>query len=683
MRRTGVTIGLLLLLAPAPAHAAKAPNLVVTDAVVLEPVLVPGQKTKVSVTVQNKGRVASKKSVVHFFLIPEKGRRTPLAGKVRVAKLKPKKTKTVTTRVKVPGTLKPGAFSILACVDGKCPKPKKAEPIGVLEKPTGGRLNVSPQIAEGGYPADGVISRDGGTLSAASADFKRLYTLVVPPGALARDQRIEIKPLAGVEGLPFAAGMTAGVQLEPAGLEFSRPAALIVSEEGLKEQPNHTAFAYDGTGQDFRLAARFLQIPDFVQGRYDPSNGIVIPVEHFSGVGIAPATDLETARQLSYDAMEARDRLSQELGDAINKERQEQLEGTDDGSSDLENATEKAIDAYLEQVLLPEAAAASFSDAMYERAVRDVLSWERQRQLLGQSEELPAKYRATMNRIKQLLKIAWEKLIERAEKRCYAGDFSIIARIIPLERQRQLLGEETGGNNEFSAAFVRCFKFELRLVSRVLHSGTGDLGFVRATTDEEYEIQATVPLAIKGEAGSLEVLAADLIGSAPAKYTIVRNTGSGESNFGGFGHSTCTFQSTGQTRDGLADVRQGWMGHVIQGTDVKQAYNPFLTIDLGDPQEEINSKCQGETFGQPHSTDENEYERNFMRYWSGAHQEEKVNPEESSGGDPTYGPFPGPWLIMFEKGIYPKTGTYVRDESNSTAGSRVIDVWELVHTPPG
>ena len=619
MRRTGLMIGLLLMLVPASAHAARVPDLTVVDAGVLEPVLVPGQKTKVSVVVQNKGRATSKKAVVRFFLIPEKGKSKPLAGKVRVGKIKPKKTKTVTTRVKVPGTLKPGAFSVLACVDppagapdanarNDCPKPKKAEPIGVLPKPAPSK-SVTPQIAEGGYPAKGVVSRDGGSLSAYSADFKRLYTLVVPPGALANNQQIEIKPLSGVGGLPFAGGMVGGVQLEPAGLEFSRPAALIISGEGISTQPNQVAFGYNGNGADFRLAAWFLKPPDFVQGSYDPSNSIVIPVEHFSGVGVAPATDLETARQLSYDAQEARDRLSQEIA----KEIEDARDGKD---NDLQEATERILLDYLEQVMLPEAAAASFSDAMYERAVRNLISWERQRQLLGGGEDLPAKYHALMKRINQLLEIAWEKLVIRAENRCYAGDFSIIARIIPLERQRQLLGGIEGGRNEFSEALVRCFKFELRLISRVVHKGSANLGGGwTASSDETYEIRATVPLAIEGGSGGIEVLAADLVGSAPATYTVVQNTGSGTIDFGGFGNSSCTFRSTGNTIPGQADVTQAGLGLGISGSDVKRIMKPFTLISLGDPQEEINSQCEGQAFGQPTSSNENEYQRNFMRWW--------------------------------------------------------------------
>ncbi|MEA2386309.1 MAG: hypothetical protein QOJ22_483 [Thermoleophilaceae bacterium] len=685
MRRACLTIAMALMLVPATAQAARVPDLTVTDAGVLEPVLVPGQRTKVSVTVLNRGKAASKKAVVRFFLLPAKGKQQPLAGKAKVKKIKPKKTRTVTTRVKVPGGLKPGTFSVLACVDpGKgapdakagndCPKPKNAEPLGVLPKP-GPAKSVTPQIASTPYAADGVISRDGGTLSAYSADFKRLYTLVVPPNALANNQPIEIKPLDGVGGLPFAGGMVGGVQLEPSGLEFSRPAALIISGEGIKPEANQVAFGYNGDGKDFRLAANFLKIPDWLAPYYDPANSIAIPVEHFSGLGVAPATDLETARQLSYDAQEARDRLSQEIA----KEIEDARDGKD---KNLSEVTERILLDYLAQVILPEAAAASFSDAMYERAVRNVLGWERQRQLLGGGEELPAKYHALMKRINQLLAIAWEKLIIRAENRCYAGDFSIIARILPLERQRQLLDGIEGGRNEFSESLIRCFKFELRIVARVTRNFDGSLGpGWYAKGNETYQVGAKVPLAINAPGGgAVEVLSADLVGAAPATYTVVANTGSGAVDFGAIGSTECTYQSTGNTRPGLADVTQSGLGLGIRGSDVKRLVDPFTVLSLGDPQEEINVRCNGQTFGQPTSSNENEWQRNFMRWWQLAHQSEETNAQsENSNPD---GPWSGPWLVRFKQTPWPKIGTYAGDYSYPDQGVVVTDRWEFVHTPP-
>lgn len=668
--RLSIVFSIIVFALPASAGGA----LKVVDVGVLSPVLGAGGKSKVKVLVRNTGRKAVRGGVVRFKLAGKGGR--PLTGAAKVGRVKARRAKTITGFVAIPQNLRPGMHAIVACLKTACAK--RAEPIGVQPKPAAdslGRLKVTPRIAEGGTPREGVISKDGGALSAIGAD-NRFYTLVVPPGALASDERISISPLAAVEGMPFAAGLLAGVQLEPAGLEFARPAALIISGDGLQPAAGQAAFAYDADGRDFRLSAWFLKVPDFVQGYYDPSKSLVIPVEHFSGIGVAPATDLETARQLRYDAGAARDRISQEIAEKIGKERDRQLRGEE--ATDLSELTEASLDAFLEQVILPEAAAASFSDAMYESAVRDFIGWERQRQLLGASEgPPPAKYKALIDRINQLLKIAWEKLVERAEKRCYAGDFSIITRILPLERQRELLGDG-GRPNEFTKGLQRCWKFELRVTSRVEHKGSGGPQGFSGSVDETYELTGTIPLGLDG-GGTLDILSADIRGTGPFTYRIATHTASGTIDFG-FAKNTCQMASTGQTMPGQITVAQGNLGYQITGSDVKRIVPPFLTLDVGDPQEEINSKCQGSFGNQPYSSDENQWERNFLRYWAVVHGDERSNADSSS--QQAGAPNPGPWRLEFEQKPWPMLGRYTLDESDETYGYRVTEVWELVHTPP-
>jgi hypothetical protein len=653
-----------------PVSAAGA-GLKITDAGVLSPVLSAGGKSSVKVVVRNAGRKALRGGAVRFFLSPGSKRGKALRGSVKVGRVAGRRTKTVTGHIKLPGKLGAGAYQLRACLKNACPK--AGEPIGVLPKPDA--PSVSPQVAEGGYPADGVISHNGGSLTAIGADG-RFYQLIVPAGALAADERISMKPLASVGGLPFAGGMIAGVQFEPAGLEFSRPAALIISGDGISAAAGQVVFGYNGAGRDLRLSAWFRKPPPWAEGQYDPSKSLVVPVEHFSGVGIAPATDLETARQLRYKASDARDRISQEVADKIARERNRQLTGTDDSEgTDLSGLVESSLTAYLEEVILPEAAAASFSDAMYESAARDIIGWERQRQLLGDESELSGKNKALRDRIDKLMKIAWEKLVERAEKRCYAGDFSIIARILPLERQRQLLGEDRP--NEFSEALKRCFKFELRVVGRLEHKGSGGPQGFSGSVDETYELHGTVPLALSGE--GLGVLGADLVGTAPFAYTVVQETADGNIDFG-FASSTCHMSSTGNTIPGQITVAQGGLGYQISGSDVKRVVKPFLSLDIGDPQEEINSQCNGQAFGQPSSSNENNYERNFLRYWAAAHSEQRAN-ADSSSPDP-FGPNPGPWRLELDQKPWPLLGELKVDESNPTYGYHLTETWELVHTPP-
>lgn len=447
---------------------------------------------------------------------------------------------------------------------------------------------------------------------------------------------------------------------------------MIISGDDIKPGPGQAAFAYDGAGKDFRLSAWFLKVPDFLQDYYDPSKSLVVPVEHFSGIGVAPATALETARQLRYDAGAARDRISQGIAERIGQERDRQQRG--EPATDLSKLTDGALGALLEQVVLPEAAAASFSDAMYESAVRDFIGWDRQRQLLGATEgPPPAKYKALIDRINQLLKIAWDKLVERAEKRCYAGDFSIMARILPLERQRELLGD-AGRPNEFTKGIQRCWKFELRVTSRVEHKGSGAGLGAAGTVDETYELTGKIPLGLDG-GGTLDILSADIKGTGPFTYRIATHTGSGTFGFGAIS-GVCQSTGTGQTMPGQITVTQGNLGYGTSGNDVKRIVPPFVKLDIGDPQEEINTKCQS----RDQSTDENAWERSFLHYWSLVHGKDRANSDSSSPRPNT--PDPGPWRLDFKQTPWPMLGRFTLDESDATRGYRVTEVWELVHTPP-
>lgn len=114
----------------------------------------------------------------------------------------------------------------------------------------------------------------------------------------------------------------------------------------------------------------------------------------------------------------------------------------------------------------------------------------------------------------------------------------------------------------------------------------------------------------------------------------------------------------------------------MTGNDVKRIVPPFLKLDIGDPQEEISTKCQSRGQG----TDENQWGRNFLRYWPLAHGKDREN-SDSSLPQPD-APNPGPWRLDFKQTPWPMLGRYTLDESDATRGYRVTEVWELVHTPP-
>jgi len=67
----------------------------------------------------------------------------------------------------------------------------------------------------------------GGTIEACGANGYR-YILDIPPNALSVEKEISIAPIVIISGLPFAAGMTASVQMEPDGLRLLKPATLTI-----------------------------------------------------------------------------------------------------------------------------------------------------------------------------------------------------------------------------------------------------------------------------------------------------------------------------------------------------------------------------------------------------------------------------------------------------------------------
>ena len=657
-----------------PAAAPAAVRIV--DIGVLSPIADPGDRSKVRVLVRNSGRRAVRAGAVRFQL---DGR---TAGSARVGRVQRGATKTVTGTLRFATGLTVGAHSVRACLGGRCRR--QAEPVAVaapLRADSLGTLDVVPRPAEGGFPGVGVIPQEGGSLYAVAADGT-LYTLIVPPGALGSSTSVSMTPLASVDGVPFAGGILGGVQLEPSGLEFARPAALVITRDGLRPEAGQVTFGYTGDGADLHLGGWFARLPDFIAGLYQPERSIVLPVEHFSGIGVAPATDLEIARQLRYDALYARDRLAQQLGKVIIDERNRQvIKGAE--ATDLSSLTAAAMTTFLEQVLLPEAAAASFSDAMYEAAVRDFLGWERQRQLLGGEENgsSDARHIQALERYHDLMDTAWKRVVERAEARCFQGDFSVLARILPLERQRSLTGQDHRVN-EFSEVLKRCWQFELRVRSRVEHKATGGDASFGGTVDETYELVATVPLRLAPGSDGVGVLDMSLVGDAPFRYATASHYGEGQVEFGKFGGS-CTTRSTGQTRPGHITVREGLPGYGVvsrnlePGKDPKRARHvlevaqrirPFLLLDVGDPQEQI-AGC-----------DQTRWERSWLRYWAPVHYPERSI--EGRDEQRAYLADPGPWRLVFDKGRYPIVGRLVVDRSEPRYAYRVTELWELVHSPP-
>ena len=139
-------------------------------------------------------------------------------------------------------------------------------------------------VLENGTAATATIGAAGGSIGATSTAGEHV-TLIVPPGALLAPTRITVTPLASVRKPGLTGGVQGGVDLQPAGLRFARPARLRVELQGRPPAGQRVIAA------SFEGAARTLE-PEPVT---DSGNVAVVPVTHFSGavLGFGTVADLQ------------------------------------------------------------------------------------------------------------------------------------------------------------------------------------------------------------------------------------------------------------------------------------------------------------------------------------------------------------------------------------------------------
>jgi hypothetical protein len=236
-------------------------------------------------------------------------------------------------------------------------------------------INVSVQLDDA-HTQSGLFSPNGSTMSLITGDGTT-FTLDVPPGALASDTAITMTAVKSIAGAPLRDGPLAAVQLEPSGLFFNQIATLTIIPAEEIPIENQIIFGYEGDGQDYHLAV------------VDPkSREIKIKLMNFSGYGVGFGADVEWAKNLSHQANGARERLTNEFGKITLKERQRQLLGEtdDDTPSDWGGALQSNLEQFYDQVVQKELAAAELDCSKAKQAAEDLIQVERQKQLLGLSE---------------------------------------------------------------------------------------------------------------------------------------------------------------------------------------------------------------------------------------------------------------------------------------------------------
>ncbi len=345
------------------------------------------------------------------------------------------------TPTAAPGSQPPGSSGSPASAG-----PGGSTPIGAL--PPGQAVDVVIDLDEA-KRVEQLVPVEGGTISATGADGTT-YVLEIPAGALLLATKIALTPVASVTGMPVGSRPRA-VQFSPDGLRLLNPATLTITPTAPVPTDQQLGFAYLADGKD--LIAATLDLG---------SSEVRLSISHFSGAGFteAAAAVLDAAiAALRGGTIERQ--LESQLSLMLRRARDAQLLG-----EPIDPELFAKIDAihkqYEEQVLKPRFAAMGEDCAEAERAVQTILSYERDRQLLGMGggETVDSK---------------WPRLFDKAALACVREEFAacvehhrIFLMLVVYQRVLNFAAEHTLSPATLEEALdltVKCLTFRLELES--------------------------------------------------------------------------------------------------------------------------------------------------------------------------------------------------------------------------
>lgn len=350
-------------------------------------------------------------------------------------------------------------------------------------------LNVQPVTDEDDRYAD-TIGPDGGQLVTLDA-AGNTYTLTVPKGALGLPEQLSMTPLSSLKGLPFKGGLNVGVHLEPEGMFFLHPVTVEIAFAKPPDLNSITPFDYTGRGQDFTSTML----------KPDPGHFVFV-LDHFSGVGFGNSNNAERTAELVRQPLDAQERISKYVQQALGEDRQKQLLGQDSNPSDTFAALAAAMNAYEKEVLEPLSKVASQSCAVGTLYVQQVLGLERQRQMIGVESD------SGLGVLSKAL--SWggpllRKCLEEEAQVCYkTGDiFRLVQWRLGVERQAQMVGassEDAALDAQYAKDLKGCAHFELQLHSSLTQKGNVDFTEMmiaaKGKTDYAAHVDAMLPLKI-------------------------------------------------------------------------------------------------------------------------------------------------------------------------------------------
>lgn len=337
------------------------------------------------------------------------------------------------------------------------------------------------------------IGPDGGEIKAKAPDGARLI-LTVPKGALLTETSITLTPIAQVSGLPGDISGLTGAMMEPDGLQFFVPATLEIQPLQPMGLGDRLHWGFSEHGEE-----TLLHMPDL------KAEGIVIPLDHFSGAGVSLAAkvDLQLDR---WRQSALQDRIETELAKLTQEKAADGTVGKALTTALIEDAA-RVLNHGLKRIAFSDAS--TCADLL--NAVAQLNAIEKQRQVLGIADDTGDAELAGRLRARH-----WEVCFPEAKAQCLAtGDLRILIDfMLAAEKERQLAGVESGSEYfdpgheaELRAAMEQCGRYKLT-VQAMGHwvDGVGVYG------DVGFKVEVPIRLKFAGS----DVFSFSLFGEAPA-----------------------------------------------------------------------------------------------------------------------------------------------------------------------
>lgn len=290
-----------------------------------------------------------------------------------------------------------------------------------------------------------------------------VFTLNVPPGALARRETITMTDVAQISGLPLSGGLRAAVDLQPEGLLFETPARLDITAPGTLDPKTLLGFGAQSDGNQFALR------PSFVT-----NHTVSLYLWHFTMSGIGNGTTTDSGAQ-------AQNRPPNDPMSTLQQQAAAQLQAcaADPGCdpSSLSDSLVKIFIQMADQVIIPQLQQAVNNEALVDDAIRNWLAWLRQQQLLPiRDDTVFGGDQATQlnNRVRRAGSLAAQAIrnaIQTNCQRCLEHDVWRIYRMLELTRVAALLG--LGYEQMAWDCIQKCLVFELTIESEIVSSDGG------------------------------------------------------------------------------------------------------------------------------------------------------------------------------------------------------------------